>query len=687
MLTGPEPVATMLCGQGWHEERGVDWSTGRGGWGAYEGIRCAVLLGLLCLASPSCTTLTPSEPVGSQLGSVSGTILGSNGLPVPGVTVLLGGTSRRAASGADGVFLLEQVPPGLHRLVIARGATRQVVAARVERGETKSLGTIAVPGAGQAAEPPPPPVAEVESVAEAPVEPEPVEAPASLEELAEAAQVEEAKLDLLAQEAGVDAEAWEAFLATGELPEADAGSFDRKDLLRLAHTAKGLFTKEEASALLAALTGMDAASVREWLEANRDALELGDDFRLSREQLAQAFALLSQTGQLNGELLAALQLAVVPGESGGAEARPGGGAEEERVLYDAALGSLPEDQHWWYLTDPLAAAAVQKLEAGATALDTRAKRTEKAGYFTEDPVTGEWLRFPQLPSFDRQKGFTLSFTAQVVEEKHVRDDRAGFSVLLVCPDLAAIELGFWEDRVWAQADDGNPIFQDSRAESARLDMKSSPVELDLEVQGERYILSAGGEEVLQGALRDYTPYGDYPYTTPNFLFLGDNTTSAQADLRLLRVAFRPTSPLLPVDPAQQKVDVRDAAQLVAAASGEDLVAALQWLQEHAEDVDVDLDSLSAADMSRILAAVPAAGKEGSETLGGGAGESPPVEAEGGGGMMQGGGQGGQKAPDPHAPMGGLRPWRASEVTPATEQTGRSNRSAGEKAALAPGGGA
>ena len=59
--------------------------------------------------------------------------------------------------------------------------------------------------------------------------------------------------------------------------------------------------------------------------------------------------------------------------------------------------------------------------------------------------------------------------------------------------------------------------------------------------GNSYTLAANGSTVLAGSLRDYTlapppPLPLNPYHTPNLIFLGDDTSSAQARIRLRSVA-------------------------------------------------------------------------------------------------------------------------------------------------------
>jgi hypothetical protein len=61
----------------------------------------------------------------------------------------------------------------------------------------------------------------------------------------------------------------------------------------------------------------------------------------------------------------------------------------------------------------------------------------------------------------------------------------------------------------------------------------------LAVRGDAYELSSDGVTILRGRLRDYTTFEGpvNPYHTPNFIFLGDDTGSARARVRLAYVAL------------------------------------------------------------------------------------------------------------------------------------------------------
>jgi hypothetical protein len=215
--------------------------------------------------------------------------------------------------------------------------------------------------------------------------------------------------------------------------------------------------------------------------------------------------------------------------------------EHTITLYDAALGGTPDTQGQLTYRDSRAAAAGQSFADGVTTLDTTTNQKDSAGYFA-DPRA--------IPALDRQRGYALHFTVQVVEEYHADSDkdgdgvgdRAGFSVIALSSDTKGIELGFWKDQVWAQEQGAaeppaGTLF--THAESAPFDTASRMVTYALAVRGDEYELSSDGSPILRGRLRDYTTFEGpvNPYRTPNFIFLGDDTGSARALIRLAYVAL------------------------------------------------------------------------------------------------------------------------------------------------------
>jgi hypothetical protein len=219
------------------------------------------------------------------------------------------------------------------------------------------------------------------------------------------------------------------------------------------------------------------------------------------------------------------------------------------VLYDGGRGSHPSAQGWAYLTSPFFGAAADRyLEPGGSALDTRDNRSDSAGHFLG------YLGTPGLPSFDRQNGFILDFSLRIDDENHdSRDDngdglydRAGYSLLLVTSDLRALELGFFDDRVWAYEDNRGTKSAFTQAEGFAV-ATDQLRDYSLTIQGEGYSLAIDGLGVLSGPLRNYTFFAGFPdpYETRNLLFMGDDTSSAESRSFLAAVSIQPLPVPLP----------------------------------------------------------------------------------------------------------------------------------------------
>ncbi|MCT7982955.1 DUF4347 domain-containing protein, partial [Laspinema sp. A4] len=219
-------------------------------------------------------------------------------------------------------------------------------------------------------------------------------------------------------------------------------------------------------------------------------------------------------------------------------------------LYDGT--DTPDTQGFEYRTLPyLPIATVQTDEN----LNTTATASDYAGYIA---------RPDRIPLLDRNTGYTINFTAQILEENHETAganknndsllDRAGFSLIAISSDgQKGIEIGFWEDKIWVQEDGGAEPTPDNTTntlfthtvnpdESVLFNTTSNPVNYQLEVLGDTYQLLADGTPIMSGNLRDYTNatlpgfLPENPYTTPNFIFFGDNTPSASANFDLSAVS-------------------------------------------------------------------------------------------------------------------------------------------------------
>ncbi len=202
---------------------------------------------------------------------------------------------------------------------------------------------------------------------------------------------------------------------------------------------------------------------------------------------------------------------------------------QQTILYDGALGGTPDTQGFTYVA--FAESASQAYAGGVTTLDTTPIQSDQAGYFANEH-----------PSLDRQTGYTVQFSMQLLAEVHASQHRAGFSLIVLSSDLRGIELGFWPDEIWAQEGGISALF--THAEGVSFDPTSALTEYELHISGDSYTLKADGAEILTGPLRDYTAFGGIldPYETPNLLFLGDNTSRGQAKVNIAFVALRTVAP-------------------------------------------------------------------------------------------------------------------------------------------------
>ena len=196
-------------------------------------------------------------------------------------------------------------------------------------------------------------------------------------------------------------------------------------------------------------------------------------------------------------------------------------AAATQTLYNAALNSLPSAQGWSVLA--IGAAASESVAGGLYTLDTTGAGV---GIYGNARISATPL--------DTAAGFTLSFSLKVLAESHTDSSRAGYSVLVVGADpTRAVEIAFWTDHVWTYDYSGGFV-HGADASFATGAMHN----YSLAVAGQQYQLSADGNLLLSGALKDYTP-GGAPYTTPNFIFFGDDTSRGVSVTQVGSVALTP----------------------------------------------------------------------------------------------------------------------------------------------------
>jgi uncharacterized repeat protein (TIGR02543 family) len=211
-------------------------------------------------------------------------------------------------------------------------------------------------------------------------------------------------------------------------------------------------------------------------------------------------------------------------------------ADISETLYDGSLGEgnqTLDQQGFTYaaldLSNYSVPTGLHTATNGKTLFDTTSSINYYAGFTGKADV---------VPTLDPSTGFKLTFTLQIEEETHTSNDRAGWSVILLGKDKKGIEVGFWTDTVWVQADD--PLF--THSESVAFDTTGSLKTYELSIQGTTYTLKTGGTTLLTGLTRDYTAF-DPPtglpnfYQQANFVFLGDNSSRGMAKASISSVAI------------------------------------------------------------------------------------------------------------------------------------------------------
>ena len=188
--------------------------------------------------------------------------------------------------------------------------------------------------------------------------------------------------------------------------------------------------------------------------------------------------------------------------------------------------SLPTSQGWSFLAlngpQILPQASLASLNAGNfMTLDTTAA----------NPIQGGYGRI--APLLDSAPGFRLDFSARLIGESHVNNDRAGFSLIAIDDTKHGVELAFWQDHIWVQ----NAGFTHG---SDVAFTTASMTDYSLLVAGNTFELLANGTALLSGTTQSYTtggPFG-FVYQTPNFVFFGDDTTSASARFDLQSMSLQ-----------------------------------------------------------------------------------------------------------------------------------------------------
>jgi len=208
------------------------------------------------------------------------------------------------------------------------------------------------------------------------------------------------------------------------------------------------------------------------------------------------------------------------------------------------------------------------LDQNGTNLNTTGANGISAGYSNRvvnavgnpfiTPFTPGAFVNPAFPNLDSSSGYSVKFNAAILSESNTNSDRAGFSVLVLGSNAQGIEIGFQDNlevgTVFAQ----NSNFTKGESNSIGIDTFRGATDYELIVSGSNYTLRANNlnPPILTGALRSYNDTALLnPYRTPNFVFLGDNTSRAQASVNLGAVSIITTEVSFEFSPALGLVGV------------------------------------------------------------------------------------------------------------------------------------
>ena len=168
-----------------------------------------------------------------------------------------------------------------------------------------------------------------------------------------------------------------------------------------------------------------------------------------------------------------------------------------------------------------------------------------AGYFSYFPVLGS---HPDVPNMDLSASdWVIRFTLDITRGEDIADadplaagerNRGAFSLITIVSDMRGVELVFQPDRVFV-LDDANTAFR--IGEVASINTTGELRSYDLLLQDEGYELfvsdsSRTRQSILSGSLRDYRPVApdlaSFVYSTPNFIFFGDDSARGAGDVRI-----------------------------------------------------------------------------------------------------------------------------------------------------------
>jgi len=231
----------------------------------------------------------------------------------------------------------------------------------------------------------------------------------------------------------------------------------------------------------------------------------------------------------------------------------GGGA---LPLYDASSDLLPTHASWGWTYGATGTPSVTQVTGGVLTLDSTAS-SGQAGYNLYGGA-----------NLNSTLGFALDFSFKLNSETHGSNaNRSGFSIIVLDQAAQGVELSFWTNEVWAK--NADPAFSHSATESISVDTTIDRT-YRLTFLGGTYTLTTDGAAPLSGALRHYHYSSGIPmiddavnaavYDQTHYIFFGDNTMSAAANVALSAVTLAPVP-----EPAEWALMLLGLACVVAAA--------------------------------------------------------------------------------------------------------------------------
>jgi hypothetical protein len=219
-----------------------------------------------------------------------------------------------------------------------------------------------------------------------------------------------------------------------------------------------------------------------------------------------------------------------------------------QVLYDATQAAAPGGTGWLSGVFTGGASQVESAE-GNTVTSLVASPLDlsgRGGYSNTFALGG--LVNSAFPVLNSANGVRFDFGFRLAQEGHsLNSNRAGFSVILLDSNKHGIELGFQSNRIFAQQDGAN-LFTAGESNTADASRTGTLAAWSLTLGSSGYTLAQGGKVILSGTLRDYTtaPFpASLAYNNANYLFVGDNTTSAGGVFTISYLAITTPVPELP----------------------------------------------------------------------------------------------------------------------------------------------